>query len=75
MDNFLPILWIELQTNKIQKIPKPHISTSSGKKFANWKDFFEKFEQRSNIIFQKVSCFILHRSFLSIYLLKLMHKK
>ena len=36
----IPILWIELQTNKIQKVSKPYK-----------KDFFEKCEQRSNIIF------------------------
>ena len=40
----IPILWVELQTNKIQKVSKPFIETPSGKKFANCKDFFEKYE-------------------------------
>ena len=40
----IPILWIELQTNKIQKVSKPYIYTPSGKKFENCEDFFEKCE-------------------------------
>ena len=38
----IPVLWMELQTNKIRKFSKPHILTPSGKK--NWKlqRFFRK---------------------------------
>ena len=34
----MQILWIELQTNKIQQVSKPYIYTPSDKKFANCKD-------------------------------------
>ena len=70
----IPILRIELQTNKIQSLKTLH-QTTSGKTFANFKDFFEKCELRSNIIFQIISYFLLRSSFLSIYLHKLMQKK
>ena len=37
----MPILWIELQTNKIQQVSKPYIKTPSGKKFANYRLFWK----------------------------------
>ena len=40
----IPTLWIELQTNKIQKVSKLYIQTPSGKRFANYKGFLKKCE-------------------------------
>ena len=35
----IPILWIELHTNKLQKVSKPYLYTSSGKNLQNAKTF------------------------------------
>ena len=53
----IPILCIELQTNKNVKGFKTLHLSPNGKKFANYKDFFQKCESRSNIIFQKIVIF------------------
>ena len=40
----IPILWIELQTKTLRGFKTSHLQTSSGKKFANCKDFSKKCE-------------------------------
>ena len=47
----IPILWIEIQTNKIQKVSKPYIQTPSGKSLQIAKTFSKNMEKRIKKLF------------------------
>ena len=49
--NKIPILWIEIQTNKIQKVSKPYIQTPSGKSLQIAKTFSKNMEKRIKKLF------------------------
>ena len=71
----IPILWIEPQANKIQKVSKPLFKHQAVKNLQIAKTFLENVNKEVNIIFHKISYFLLQSSFLSIYLHRSIHKK
>ena len=59
----IPILWIEIQTNKIQKVSKPYIQTPSGKSLQIAKTFSKNMEKRiKKVIFSFTVVFCLFTS-------------
>ena len=70
----IPILWTELQTNKIQKLSIPYIQTPSGKKFGNCKDFFKKMWIKKQHNLSKSKLFSSSQQF-SVYLLAQINAK
>ena len=69
-----PILSNEHQTNKYKR-SQNLTSKHRAIKICKLQRLFQKMWKRSNLIFQKISYFLLQSSFLSIYLHKSIHKK
>ena len=78
--HFLPtkkkiqILWIELQTNKIQMSQNLTSKHRAVKNLEIAKTFSKNVDKEATV-FQKISYFLLQGSFLSVYLHKSIHKK